>query len=166
MATLKSHKARLEAMYSRDPAPLKEHMLAGAVIDIIEHLTAASEPRYVDEPNQAQRVLDQAQRIRELENTINQLKMQNKKLKAKVSERDTRIAALMHNLLCEQSGCRKDDTQVDGWIPWSGGEHPVHHSTTVEAKLRCGGIVTRCVENLDWRNDGHPGDIIAYRIAE
>lgn len=58
----------------------------------------------------------------------------------------------------------------EAWLPWEGGECPVAPETYVEVKLRNGrGSANLQARNWTWtwafKNDEHPGDIIAYRIV-
>lgn len=104
------------------------------------------------------------QRVKELENTIRQLKANNAKLKAERDDMTLSYNAAMtelrqlrcdhdfkyrsgtpasHCLKCgaeslpEQSGCRKEDTQArePEWMSWSGGECPLPADTIVEVKF-------------------------------
>ena len=65
----------------------------------------------------------------------------------------------------------------EGWIKWNDGEMPVEHGTLIDVKYRdgvvnlrvkagenksCGSIPNRCA--IDFKHDGDPGDIIAYRL--
>ena len=53
------------------------------------------------------------QRVKELENTISQLKANNEKLKSQLAlVREQRDDELRRNMEHEQAGCRRDDTQV------------------------------------------------------
>ena len=71
----------------------------------------------------------------------------------------------------------------DGWIEWGGGECPVPKGTLVDVRLRDGGIKRSAYawgQKDDvarefkasyagwafWINEGHAGDIIAYRVIE
>lgn len=61
-----------------------------------------------------------------------------------------------------------DAADADGWIEWAGGECPVKGDVLIQGKLRNGEgwhMETRCAGEWDWSVDGHPGDIIAYRIT-
>ena len=55
---------------------------------------------------------------------------------------------------------------ADGWIPWSGGECPVHGRVPVEIQAKSGRKQTGPAEVWEWRHFGHRGDIIAYRIVK
>ena len=55
---------------------------------------------------------------------------------------------------------------ADGWIPWSGGECPVHGRVPVEIQAKSGRKQTGPAEVWEWRHFGHRGDIIAYRIIK
>lgn len=52
------------------------------------------------------------QRVKELENTIRQLKANNAKLRADKCELEDQVEAYRRMAIPEQAGCRKDDTQV------------------------------------------------------
>lgn len=52
------------------------------------------------------------QRVKELENTIRQLKANNAKLKADKCELEDQVEAYRRMAIPEQAGCRKSDTQV------------------------------------------------------
>lgn len=53
------------------------------------------------------------QRVKELENTIRQLKANNAKLKADKCELEDQVEAYRRMAMPEQTGCRKEDTQHD-----------------------------------------------------
>ena len=55
---------------------------------------------------------------------------------------------------------------ADEWIPWSGGECPVHGRVPVEIQAKSGRKQTGLAEVWEWRHFGHRGDIIAYRIVK
>ncbi|GEM_PF-3747863 len=58
-------------------------------------------------------------------------------------------------------------TVQDGWIPWGGGECPVHDHVEYEVKYRDGAtFVGRLASSCFWDHDGTEGDIIAYRIVK
>lgn len=121
------------------------------------------------------------QRVKELENTIRQLKANNSKLRA---EKEFLVAdcakvradyqmlqdKYLRRSEAEQAGCRKEDTQVcePEWMSWSGGECPLPADTIVEVKFydrqtESGSKASAYV----WRH-GALGvrelDIIAYRV--
>ena len=55
---------------------------------------------------------------------------------------------------------------ADGWIPWSGGECPVHGSAPVAIQTKNGGKHTGPAKIWEWRHLGHFADIAAYRIIK
>lgn len=51
-----------------------------------------------------------------------------------------------------------------GFIRWRGGDRPVSEGTEVEVILRNGARVSKKAGALNWDDDTHPRDIIAYRV--
>lgn len=69
----------------------------------------------------------------------------------------------------EQSGCRKEDTQVaEPWVKWEGGECPVQKDTIVQIRMRDG--TSACepgvAGELRWDHRGWRGDITRYRVVK
>lgn len=69
----------------------------------------------------------------------------------------------------EQSGCRKEDTQVaEPWVKWEGGECPVPKDTFVQIRMRDG--TSACepgvAGELRWGHRGWRGDITRYRVVK
>lgn len=69
----------------------------------------------------------------------------------------------------EQSGCRKEDTQVaEPWVKWEGGECPVPKDTIVQIGMRDG--TSACepgvAGELRWDHRGWRGDITRYRVVK
>nr|DAL40215.1 MAG TPA_asm: protein of unknown function (DUF5320) [Caudoviricetes sp.] len=69
----------------------------------------------------------------------------------------------------EQSGCRKEDTQVaEPWVKWEGGECPVPKDTIVQIRMRDG--TSACepgvAGELRWDHRGWRGDITRYRVVK
>lgn len=53
----------------------------------------------------------------------------------------------------------------DDWIEWGGGECPIKPGDICDIKCRDGEFFRRLEDyQLDWKHDGTPADIIAYRI--
>ena len=65
-----------------------------------------------------------------------------------------------------EAALAEPQADADGWIPWSGGECPVHGRVPVEIQAKSGRKQTGPAEVWEWRHFGHRGDIIAYRIAK
>ena len=65
-----------------------------------------------------------------------------------------------------EAALAEPQADADGWIPWSGGECPVHGRAPVEIQAKSGRKQTGLAEVWEWRHFGHRGDIIAYRIAK
>lgn len=108
------------------------------------------------------------QRVKELENTIRQLKANNAKLRA---ERDMLHGRLLeHEHPTEQAGCRKEDTQVcePEWVSWSGGDCPLPADTIVEVKFYDRQTEKGCKAGAYTWQHGALGvrdlDIIAFRV--
>lgn len=69
----------------------------------------------------------------------------------------------------EQSGCRKEDTQVaEPWVKWGGGECPVPKDTIVQIGMRDG--TSACepgvAGELRWGHRGWSSDITRYRVVK
>ena len=83
------------------------------------------------------------QRVKELENTIKQLKANNAKLKADKCELEDQVEAYRHMAIPEQAGCRKSDTQVceHAWVNRPGlfiMPGSVHNREPYEFCTKCG----------------------------
>lgn len=113
--------------------------------------------------------------IRELEqlikmrdNTIRQLRESNKAFRAEKRDLLRQLDEARGQLLPEQAGCRKEDTEDDGWIKWEGGRCPVGECVRVEVMWRDRTTDIDYASCYDWsRPDGADpqGDIVAYRMA-
>ena len=69
----------------------------------------------------------------------------------------------------EQSGCRKEDTQVaEPWVKWEGGECPVPKDTIVQIRMRdgTGACEPGVAGELRWDHRGWGGDITRYRVVK
>jgi hypothetical protein len=54
----------------------------------------------------------------------------------------------------------------EGWIEWHGGECPVSNGNKLVVRLRDGSeLISRWVEQFNWRHRNSRNDIIAYRTA-
>lgn len=145
MATLKEHQAAMvDLLANGSGIPASASRLAHAMHDVLEMLqgvkaTASTETRMVmsmlddattpglndkalSKPKKALRTDSPAkwptpaeQRVKELENTIRQLKANNAKLKDRLSQHEAVFTSAEYELeamrLAEQAGCRKPDTQ-------------------------------------------------------
>lgn len=168
MTTLSEHKALLNELGEDRCNSYLTQTLLVALRDVIEHLTAA--PKVPDDfglPLYSQRKQYES-RIHELENTIKQLEAYNAVIKSQRNDYSTRLCELGAFPEGEQSGCRKDDTQDDGWIPWTGGDCPVRPDVVVQTKLRDGFTGGGVARMQTWAHFPQYDrcDIIAYRIAE
>jgi hypothetical protein len=59
----------------------------------------------------------------------------------------------------------KQPADKEGWIPWFGGENPAP-GKWVDVFFRLGNRSNLLADNLDWRQTGRGGDIVAYRIVK
>lgn len=105
-------------------------------------------------------------RIKQLENTVKQLRESNKAFRAEKRDLLRQLEEARGQLLPEQAGCRKEDTQDDGWIQWGGGRCPVGNGVRVEVRFRDGSYEYEEVAGRwVWSHTGGGGDIIEYRTA-
>lgn len=148
MATLKEHQAAMvDLLANGSGIPASASRLAHAMHDVLSllttgsyvsgefHLTAYKKPDATT-PGLNDKALSKRekalktdsptkwptpaeQRVKELENTIRQLKANNAKLKADKCELEDQVEAYRRMAILEQAGCRKGDTQVCEhiWIP-------------------------------------------------
>lgn len=67
----------------------------------------------------------------------------------------------------EQSGCRKEDTQVtEPWVKWEGGECPVDRGQQVDVIFRDGGSAGPLgASYFRWKHIGNMDDVIRYRVV-
>lgn len=144
MATLKDHQqAMVDLLASGSGIPASASRLAHAMHDVLAYLNINASIRKLEEEINAQNdattpgLNDKAisrrekavktdspakwptpaeQRVKELENTIRQLKANNAKLKDRLSQHEAVFTSAESELeamrLAEQAGCRKPDTQV------------------------------------------------------
>ena len=106
--------------------------------------------------------------IKQLENTIRQLRESNKAFRAEKRDLLRQLDEVRGQLPPEQAGCRKEDTQDGGWIAWSGGPCPFGNDVRVEIMWRDRTTDIDYASCYDWsRPDGTDprGDIVAYRTA-
>ena len=54
----------------------------------------------------------------------------------------------------------------DGWIEWGGGCNPVYSDTLVQIVTRDNTRGCSSAGSFEWYHDGHPGDIIKYRVVK
>lgn len=107
-------------------------------------------------------------RIKQLENTIRQLRESNKAFRAEKRDLLRQLDEVRGQLPPEQAGCRKEDTQDGGWIAWSGGPCPFGNDVRIEVMWRDRTTDIDYASCYDWsRPDGTDprGDIVAYRTA-
>lgn len=141
MATLKEHQAAMvDLLANGSGIPASASRLAHALHDVLSMLTSeqlveAADWRCLDAttPGLNDKAISKRekalktdspakwptpaeQRVKELENTIRQLKANNAKLRAEIGlykeQRDALGRQLAESYLPEQAGCRKEDTQV------------------------------------------------------
>lgn len=106
------------------------------------------------------------QLIKARDNTIRQLRESNKVFRAEKRDLLRQLDEARGQLLPEQAGCRKEDTEDDGWITWEGGRCPVGNGVRVEVRFRDGNYnYEEVAGRWDWGCDGTGGDIVAYRTA-
>jgi len=53
---------------------------------------------------------------------------------------------------------------MDDWIKWERSESPVSDSIWLEVKLRNGKTLLEYAKDIDWVQENHPFDVVAYRI--
>lgn len=134
MATLKDHQqAMVDLLASGSGIPASASRLAHAMHDVLKFMTTEQLVEHAD-----WRCLDDAttpglndkalagdleacrpkatpaeRRVKELENTVKQLRASNAELKGRLAlVREQRDDELRRNMEHEQAGCRKDDAQV------------------------------------------------------
>lgn len=137
MATLKEHQAAMvDLLANGSGIPASASRLAHAMHDVLAYLNleeaihhaplyggAATTPGLNDKAlskrekalktdSPAKWPTPAEQRVKELENTIRQLKANNAKLRADKCELEDQVEAYRRMAIPEQSGCRKEDTQV------------------------------------------------------
>lgn len=140
MANLKDHQqAMVDLLASGSGIPASASRLAHAMHDVLAHMVGGGfildkKTYVIGEVNDATTpglndkalaaVVEACRpkatraeiRVKELTNTVNQLRAETKKLRAErdilVDQRDYYRSAYNETLLPEQAGCRKDDTQV------------------------------------------------------
>lgn len=195
MATLKDHQAAMvDLLASGSGIPASASRLAHATFDILEmlmlaNLTPAEQQALIDnrrpdattpglndkalsKPQKALKTDSPAkwptpaeQRVKELENTIKQLKGNLAKARAEIQWLKAEKLAVES----EQAGCRKEDTQAceHGWVSWHGGECPLAADTVVEYEMRDGTGPGEFVEagDLRWIHKNWHVDIVKYRIV-
>ena len=210
MATLKDHQqAMVDMLASGSGIPASASRLAHAMHDVLSHMISgglimnqntvlireindATTPGLNDKALAGDieacrpKATSAERRVKELENTIRQLKASNAKLKSQNEDLRDDIGAMASKLHTaekqlgrglrgvieyqEKAGCRKPDTQVcePQWVSWSGGDCPLPADTIVEVKFydrqtESGSKASAYV----WRH-GALGvrdlDIIAYRV--
>jgi len=94
---------------------------------------------------------------------VSELEEENARLRAEVARLTTQLTIAR----TEQSGCRKDDTQDDGWVEWNGGKRPVDSTTLIQVRFRNGEErLSPAKHNFEWRHCGSVFDIIAYRVVK
>lgn len=145
MTTLKEHQAAMvDLLANGSGIPASASRLAHAMHDLIQNVLMGQEgydPVYegrheATTPGLNDKALSKREkalqtdspakwptpaehRVKELENTIRQLKANNAKLKADKCELEDQVEAYRRMAILEQAGCRKGDTQVCEhiWIP-------------------------------------------------
>lgn len=162
MATLKDHQqAMVDLLASGSGIPASASRLAHAMHDVLSSvlLNAPLSPDVPQGPKRPEATTpglnDKAlaadveacrpkatpaeRRVKELENTISQLRASNAKLRLELVMR--RVYA-EHYAPPEQAGCRKDDTQVCG----TDCDHSYAHINMHDRTLECG----RCGRTVPW----------------
>lgn len=196
MTSLKDHQTAMVALLASGSAiPTSAARLAHAMHDVLAKLnnTAAAAVAHTERRsdsttsglNDALLAADvvavtpkqpsEDERVKQLENTVRQLREANAKLRAERATLRTECSQLQQAIAKasayqnEQSGCRKNDTQDDGWTEWGGGECPVHGEISVDTKFRDGQIYGDYkADSFLWHHDGFEcdEDIIAYRVVK
>lgn len=162
MATLKEHQAAMvDLLANGSGIPASASRLAHAMHDVLSAVLLNAPLSPVDNQGRAQETTpglnDKAlskpqkvlktdspakwptpaeQRVKELENTIRQLKANNAKLRADKCELEDQVEAYRRMAIPEQAGCRKEDTQVceHHWLV----ETKYGKQTGVELCSKCG----------------------------
>lgn len=112
---------------------------------------------------------DLAHEVQSLKNLLRDMSVQIKELHMALSQATGDAGAYKLISEQEQSGCRKDDTQVaEPWVKWGGGECPVPKDTIVQIGMRDG--TSACepgvAGELRWDHRGWRGDITHYRVVK
>lgn len=194
MTSLKDHQTAMVALLASGSAiPTSAARLAHAMHDVLAKLnnTAAAAVAHTERRsdsttsglNDALLSADVAavtpkqpserERVKQLENTVRQLRESNAKLKAERAALRTECGQLQQAIAKasayqnEQSGCRKNDTQDDGWNEWGGGDCPVMGGVRVDVRFP-DGEYARDAEACQfyWNHAGFAGDIVAYRVVK
>lgn len=114
---------------------------------------------------------DLAREVQSLKNQLRDMSVQIKELHLALVEAtgDAEAYKLIRKggYGSEQSGCRKEDTQVtEPWIKWEGGECPVGRSQQVDVIFRDGGSAGPLgASYFRWKHISNMDDIIRYRVV-
>lgn len=195
MTSLKDHQTAMVALLASGSAiPTSAARLAHAMHDVLAQLNnsavapvAHTERRSdsttsglndallaADVAAVAPKQPSESERIKQLENTVRQLREANAKLKAERATLRTECSQLQQAIAkasayqTEQAGCRKNDTEDGGWTAWGGGECPVPKEIMVDVKYRDSFALSGSTKNaprLRWGHEGNAGDIVAYRVV-
>lgn len=112
---------------------------------------------------------DLAHEVQSLKNQLRDASKQIKELHMALARATGDVEAYKLVRKQEQSGCRKEDTQVaEPWVKWGGGECPVPKDTIVQIWMRDG--TSACepgvAGELRWGHRGWCGDITRYRVVK
>ena len=112
---------------------------------------------------------DLAHEVLSLKNQLRDMSAQLRELHLALAQATGDVEAYKLIREQEQSGCRKEDTQVaEPWVKWGGGECPVPKDTIVQIGMRDG--TSACepgvAGELRWGHRGWRGDITRYRVVK
>lgn len=192
MTSLKDHQTAMVALLASGSAiPTSAARLAHAMHDVLAQLnnTAVAPVAHTERRSDsttsglndallaadvaaaAPKQPSESERVKQLENTVRQLRESNAKLKAERATLRTECGQLQQAIAkasvyqTEQSGCRKNDTQDDGWIEWGGGDCPAR-GLLVDVKFSDGEICECELASLwRWYHCAGEYNIIAYRVV-
>lgn len=141
--------------------------------EVFEYLVAAMHLILDERKAHKQQCEDLAHEVQSLKNLLRDMSVQIKELHKAlaVATGDVEAYKLIRKggYVPEQSGCRKEDTQVaEPWVKWGGGECPVPKDTIVQIGMRDG--TSACepgvAGELRWGHRGWRGDITRYRVVK
>jgi hypothetical protein len=114
--------------------------------------------------------------LKQRDNTIRQLKDRVADLvkeRDHFREQDALKYEQIQQMLPEQAGCRKQDTQcrddvkfVGEWLHWSGGVCPVEGDTEVAVHFRSGAYHCGLALGFEWEHHNAWLDVTAYRVVD
>lgn len=77
-----------------------------------------------------------------------------------------RMALMADAAIAELDRTAQTETAAEPeWIPWSGGDRPVHHQAHVDVKFRGGGVSRHLADMIGWKHCNSTSDIVGYRVV-